>query len=39
MEKGLLFYVSEPHLGSICENGKDDADEYPSPRKEGKSAD
>jgi hypothetical protein len=39
VEEGLLIYVSEPHLRGIGKNGEDDANEDPSPREEGKSAD
>jgi hypothetical protein len=31
MEKGVLLDVSEPYLRSVCEDGEDNADEYPSP--------
>jgi hypothetical protein len=31
MNESALVYVSEPHLSGVCENGEDDAREYPSP--------
>jgi hypothetical protein len=31
MEEGFLVDVSEPHLVGVGKNGKNNADEYPSP--------
>jgi hypothetical protein len=39
VKKSTLVNVSEPHLGGVCEDGKDNARENPSPGEEGKSTD